>query len=222
MKICWDNLGSLRYSKTTGKWYAGSQTFVFCESCKICKESFLGRVGAEFCTVKCRQTGKGNSFYNKKHSESNKNRWSESKKEELNTFYGKKHTKESRKKISRGNRGKVLSEKHKQLLSVLLSGENNPNWKGGISAEPYCFVWGNKEFKEFIRSRDNYKCQNPQCTKPSKRLAIHHIDYKKKNCNLNNLIVLCYVCNSMANYNREWWKCYYKEIMIRKGVGAHG
>ena len=41
MKICWDNLEGLKYSKNTGKWYKKSATYTYNDSCKECKEPFL-------------------------------------------------------------------------------------------------------------------------------------------------------------------------------------
>ena len=36
-----------------------------------------------------------------------------------------------------------------------MCGENHPNWKGGISCEPYCDAWADKEYKEDMKERDN-------------------------------------------------------------------
>jgi len=47
-------------------------------------------------------------------------------------------------------------------------------------------------------------------------LAIHHIDYVKKNCVPENLITLCYSCNSRANYNKGFWKELYQNIIVEK------
>jgi hypothetical protein len=101
---------------------------------------------------------------------------------------------------------------------IKFSGENHPNWKGGISCEPYCDAWADKEYKESIKERDGYRCQNPDCWKTSTRLTIHHIDYNKKNCSPNNLITLCNSCNPRANYNRSFWIKFY--IMVRTGRGS--
>ena len=95
-------------------------------------------------------------------------------------------------------------------------GENNPNWQGGISCEPYCDVWLDYEFKESIKERDKYICLNPYCFKQSNRLSIHHIDYNKKNCHPRNLITLCNSCNSFANFNREWHKSWYQALMYNR------
>jgi len=99
---------------------------------------------------------------------------------------------------------------------INFSGYNHPNWKGGISCEPYCDVWLDKEFKESIKARDNYKCQNPGCWKTSNRLAIHHIDYNKKNCGPTNLITVCNSCNSRANHNRGYWSEVYSNLLKKR------
>jgi len=97
------------------------------------------------------------------------------------------------------------------------SGSGNPNWKGGISCEPYCFEWSSKEFKDFIKERDDYKCLNPYCcSKNPNDLTIHHIDYNKKNCEPQNLITLCRSCNSRANSERKWHKAWYKAILNKR------
>jgi hypothetical protein len=99
----------------------------------------------------------------------------------------------------------------------LICGQKHPGWKGGISCEPYCDAWADKEFKQDMRERDNNQCQNPHCSgKFKNRLTIHHIDYNKKNCHPNNLITLCRSCNAKANYNREWHKEFYNNIVNKK------
>jgi len=101
--------------------------------------------------------------------------------------------------------------------SIRLSGSNNPNWKGGIMCEPYCDIWLDKEYKESIKERDNYQCQNPYCfNKNIKRLSIHHIDYNKKNCHPWNLITLCNSCNGRANKDRKWHREWYSLLICIK------
>lgn len=98
----------------------------------------------------------------------------------------------------------------------ILAGENNPNWKGGITHEPYAPIWIDKRFKAGIRERDNHTCQNPECRRNSNILNIHHIDYDKENCEPENLITLCQSCNGRANFNRDFWEAGYREIIRRK------
>lgn len=102
-----------------------------------------------------------------------------------------------------------------------LKNKGNPNWQNGISFEPYSFEFTEK-YKEKIRNRDNYECQNCGMTekkhlkKYNDKLNIHHIDYNKENCSENNLITLCYKCNSRANYNRDYWYAYFRYVMENK------
>jgi 5-methylcytosine-specific restriction endonuclease McrA len=107
---------------------------------------------------------------------------------------GKHHTEAIREKISQAVTGKN-------------KGETNPAWKGGISKRPYPFNF-DKELKELIRKRDNYKCRN--CGVPQEEcirtLPIHHIDYDKTNINPDNLITLCYSCHGKTMHKREYWK----------------
>lgn len=100
--------------------------------------------------------------------------------------------------------------------SLTMMGENNPSWKGGVSCEPYCQIWSDKEYKESIKQRDGYRCMNPDCWNTHKALSIHHIDYNKKSCGPENLITLCRSCNGRANKDREWHKAWYQAIMYRR------
>jgi hypothetical protein len=100
-----------------------------------------------------------------------------------------------------------------------MSGEGHPNWKGGISCEPYCDIWLDSDFKESIKKRDNYICQNPNCWQKDGKagvLSIHHIDYNKKSCAPENLITVCKSCNSRANKDREWHKLWYQAILSKR------
>ena len=96
-------------------------------------------------------------------------------------------------------------------------GDGNPAWKGGIKDNPYCQLW-TKEFKEIIKERDGYRCQNPycKCNNGIEGLCIHHIDFNKQNCDPNNLITVCRSCNSMANKDREWHIKWYQTLMAHK------
>lgn len=123
---------------------------------------------------------------------------------EKNPFYGKKHTEEYRKTSSEKRKGKRAynDEQFKKQNENCLRNEDHPNWRGGVSNQPYPFGF-NKVLKESIKNRDEYKCGI--CNKETQKLAIHHIDYDKNNIILDNLISLCYSCHSKTNYNRECW-----------------
>ena len=107
---------------------------------------------------------------------------------------------------------------HHQDNIIKFTGIGNPNWRGGLSYEPYCELW-TTEYKNYIKQRDGYKCLNPCCKSLNKRnLVVHHIDYNKKNCDQFNLITLCNTCNTEANFNRNWHKSWYKAIIIRRYI----
>lgn len=116
------------------------------------------------------------------------------------------HNKIIRKKHLRA----VNDKKHRQKHSECMIGDNNPNWKGGISFEPYDSKF-NRKLKRQIKIRDNFTCQ--LCfTKKMEKLCIHHIDYNKQNSAHQNLITLCYMCNSNVNYNRDFWHDYFNGL----------
>jgi len=98
--------------------------------------------------------------------------------------------------------------------------EKCSNWIDGRSSVKYPREF-NLQLKEFIRNRDNYRCQNCNKTEKDligfhKKLDVHHIDYNKTNCNLKNLITLCRYCNSHANSNRDYWYSFFTYLMENK------
>jgi len=98
------------------------------------------------------------------------------------------------------------------------SGENSPMWLGGISFEPYAASFNNA-LKRKIRERDNYTCQLCGLPQNGKSLAVHHIDYNKKNNLEPNLISLCPLlpsCHNKTNHNRGYWQEYFTKLIIQK------
>ena len=125
---------------------------------------------------------------------------------------------EHRKNISEARKGRTFSKRpnHSEFMKknnpmdyIDMSGDKNPNWKGGISKLSYCSGWCylSKEMREYEK-----ECQNPNCNKQSERLTTHHIDYNKESCHPKNLIVLCHICNAKANGNRVWHENFYRGI----------
>jgi len=128
-----------------------------------------------------------------------------------NYFSGKKRCQLCANKIT----GKEKIGKKRPEHSKKMTGKNNPAYIDGHSNFPYTLEF-NKELKEFIRQRDNYTCQNCGMTEEEhiivlgEVLTVHHIDYDKQNCKENNLMALCKQCNSRVNFNRNYWKSYFK------------
>ena len=124
MKICWDNLEELRYSKKTGKWYKGkgNTTYIYKESCEKCGESYLSRnFKGNFCSKVCANLGSNNPLYGKCLSEEHKRKISKSNKGEKSFWYGKHHTKETKEKLSKIGKKKI--------------GKKNNRWDGGYNSK---------------------------------------------------------------------------------------
>ena len=121
---------------------------------------------------------------------------------------------ERRKKHSEDMTGRTHSEKSKAKIGAAQTGEDNHNWLGGISFEPYPPKF-NDRLKRQIRERDNHTCQECLCTEEQlgRALDVHHIDYDKKNNCPENLIALCQSCHSQTGFGREDWIEYFGRIM---------
>lgn len=115
------------------------------------------------------------------------------------------------KRLIQPNKGKKFSKEWRENLGKSRRGEKNGNWQDGKSFEPYSVDW-TKILRKSIRERDHYICQ--LCSKYGD--VVHHKDYNKKNCNPDNLIILCRSCNSKVNFNREYWEEYFKINKINK------
>lgn len=122
-----------------------------------------------------------------------------------NPFYGKKHSEETR---------QLMRENHPDF-----SLENHWNWRDGKSFEEYGLEF-TKELKVYIKNRDTYTCQNPNCEHKSIQLSVHHIDYDKRDSNPKNLITLCTSCHVQTNNKnkRTYWTNYYQNIMLSRFV----
>ena len=95
-------------------------------------------------------------------------------------------------------------------------GTNHYNWQDGKSNEPYPLAF-RPSLKERIRERDGHKCMNCGITatehqsKYGRKLGVHHIDYNKANLDEMNLLTLCQLCNTSANFGRDRWEAFYRE-----------
>lgn len=110
--------------------------------------------------------------------------------------------------------GKEIAYGAKHCSSCAKLGNRNNSWNGGSSFLDYPTVF-NDILKKSVRKRDGYACCICSCTEEElgKSLDVHHIDYKKDNCNPDNLISLCNRCHSKTNYNRERWVSFFEQYV---------
>ncbi len=127
---------------------------------------------------------------------------------------GFKHSLESRKRMSIARKGyrhtKEARIKMSNAKKGLYNKENHPNWKGGISYEPYCSKF-DRFFKFRVRSYWNNECG--LCGKKEyengERLSVHHVNYDKQTCcniTIPLFLATCRSCNAKLNYNRAYWE----------------
>jgi len=130
---------------------------------------------------------------------------------------GKKHSEKVKIKISLGCRGKKAWNKGiKQTIKAIKLnseshlGSKNAAWRGGISIGKYSVDW-TRTLRIAVRERDKYTCKICGEKQGDVTYHVHHIDYDKKNCNLDNLITLCGNCHRKTNHNRDYWIGYFNK-----------
>ena len=106
------------------------------------------------CKVKRgERSGENHPLYGTHRSKKTRRKISEAHlKNPVRYWLGKKRpplSEETKRKISEGNKGKIVSEESKKKMS----GENHWNWLDGISFEPYGIEF-NDELREKIRKRE--------------------------------------------------------------------
>lgn len=133
----------------------------------------------------------------------------------------KKKISETRKRLgykAPSTLGMKLSKEARKNISEGHMGEKNHNWQGGKSFEPYTFEW-TKTLRLAIRQRDNFTCKKCGITeeehikRTGRVLSVNHIDFDKSNCDPKNLNTLCCGCNSVINFNREYWTKVFKQLI---------
>jgi len=104
--------------------------------------------------------------------------------------------------VENGN-GRTCSDDCRHIEhSLLLSGENAPLWKGGITPEKHLF-YNRREWKALIKKvwkRDKSICQ--RCGRKGKRgnrlFDVHHIvpvNVEEFRLDIDNLVLLCHECH---------------------------
>lgn len=158
---------------------------------------------------------------------------------ELNPNYGKHRSETTKRKTSISLLGHHISEDTKKKISISLSKkipelsaklksawsdperrskrilEHNPNWKGGISYEPYCPKFNNR-FKERVRLFFGNTCIECGTKQNGTKLSVHHVNFNKKSCcdsSVPLFVPLCHNCHVKTNSNRDFWEQHFTEII---------
>ena len=126
------------------------------------------------------------------------------------------HTEITKQKIAESRKGKKHSEKTKDKIRKAVTGKKSPNWKGGVSFEPYCHKF-NKALKEKIRERDDRTCQICGAKEGKRKHCVHHVNYDESNCD-PLLITLCGSCHRKIHHNKEYYKVKLLKILMGRGL----
>lgn len=78
----------------------------------------------------------------------------------------------------------------------------------------------NNALKKAVKERDHYECF--MCHKKSIKLDVHHVDYNRFNCNMDNLISLCTSCHPKTKGYYATHLCLMRQVlqkeMVSKGL----
>ena len=118
------------------------------------------------------------------------------------------------------HKGHAVPKTTRQKLHDANSKQNHPQWKGGISFEPYCEKF-DEPFKERVRAYWDYKCA--ECGEQSNyKLHVHHVNFDKQTCCNDSqplFVPLCRSCHGKTNHDREYWESHFTTLIIEKHNG---
>jgi len=133
MKICWDNLENLIYTKNGNfRDVKLHKTFFYIESCSNCGEPFLGKKGSKYCCYSCSMVNRWNDKSSTMNSDDFKNKISNSVKELWkNDCSYKKNVVKGIKERWKDKDSSYNSDEYRRLLSEKRKGSNNGSYNGG-------------------------------------------------------------------------------------------
>ena len=211
-----------RIGETSAAWKGGKirQTCLICGKTYMVIPARIKKGIGKYCSQKCADIARRGSFTGDKNP-----KWKGGKIKRICGTCGKEFM-VSLSRIEEG-KGKFCCYKCAGAAqSKNRTGENHPNWQGGISFEPYCEKF-NDEFKEYIRIKFDRKCYLCGKTEEEngKKLSVHHCNYQKLcGCAQNEedqkeddktcqFIPLCVSCHAKVHGDREKWERYFRNTM---------
>ncbi len=174
--------------------------------CKTCNKYYEGR-GKLYCSNKCCKANK--EYQNKKSiTLSGKTTWNKGKSLQLNNAL-EKWRESGGEPWNKGLRGIHLSPNSEfKKDDTRIMGENNPNWKGGISSEN-SKIRSSPEYKQWridVFRRDRFSCV--ACgfrSHKSEEIIADHIKpffkYPELRLDINNGRTLCIECDKKLGWN---------------------
>lgn len=84
-------------------------------------------------------------------------------------------------------------------IALSVAGPNNTRWEDGRAVLPYSPGFSNKT-RELVWQRDQGRCQT--CGS-DRYLCVHHRDFQKDNHDLDNLVLLCRSCHTIAHVEHQ-------------------
>jgi hypothetical protein len=156
------------------------------------------------------KTGVNHHNYGKHLSDETKEKIAEALRGEKSQFYGKFGE-------NHPMYGHVYSDEDIQKMCQSRKLDKHPNWKGGISFEPYC-----PKFDDYLKLRirmffDN-RCVVCGKTKEEnmQELSCHHVEYDKSACCHGRPVhfaALCIGCHGATNWDRSRWEAILHRII---------
>jgi len=148
----------------------------------------------------------------------------------------KNRSEKTKKKISKTLKGRKLTEEHKRNLSIVLCGENNPNWIDGRSSDSY-YLWVNSTISKHKRKYQVNISRNEliilaknikYCTYCNVKMnynrgkgiqdnspALDRID-NEKILNMNNVQIICHKCNTTKSNRTHKEFINYCKMIVNK------
>lgn len=107
------------------------------------------------------RNGNKPSFKGFRHSEESKKKMSEKRKGVSSWNKGKSLSEEHKERLAKTHRGIPLSLEHKRKVGLAFQGEKHWNWKGGITGENRSarHQLAYKEWRRHVFQRDDWTCQ---------------------------------------------------------------
>ena len=173
-------------------------------------------------------TGENHPMYGTHPSKETRKKMSDSHIGIPNNCLGKKYSDEHRLHLSESHMGnpgywlgKHRSEETIKKISKKSSGENNGNWKGGISSLPYCEKF-DEDLKERVREYFGRECVLCGIPENGRKLCVHHVNYNKDTCCDNSkplFVSLCRNCHSKTNGNRKYYEALFTKLIMEEYNG---